>query len=156
MKKPSALERADASRLVTVTGHIAFRLTTLPGRAGWRGRQPKLLMQVRCSINQAEKSRLMPKKIPIAKGKRIPELGSVAQVSNYGRPVWKALGRKMNVLTREPIGTIFQAVIHQKITYMEVFVMRQHEPFISRYAKVFSDPKQFIRPSAWIVPRCGR
>jgi len=33
MKKPSADERADASRLVTVAGHIASnRRTTLPGR----------------------------------------------------------------------------------------------------------------------------
>jgi len=32
MKKPSADERADASRLVTVAGHIANWRTTLPGK----------------------------------------------------------------------------------------------------------------------------
>jgi len=45
MKKPSADERADASRLVTVAGHIAYTgEPPCPGRAGWRGRQPRLLM----------------------------------------------------------------------------------------------------------------
>ena len=46
MKKPSADERADASRLVTVAGHIALvGEPPCPGGAGWRGRQPRLLMQ---------------------------------------------------------------------------------------------------------------
>jgi hypothetical protein len=27
---------------LTVSGHIAFRLATLPGKAGWRGRRPHL------------------------------------------------------------------------------------------------------------------
>jgi hypothetical protein len=45
MKKPSADERADASRLVTVAGHIAFAgVPPCPGGAGWRGRQPNLFM----------------------------------------------------------------------------------------------------------------
>ena len=45
MKKPSANERADASRLVTVAGHIAFTgEPPCPGGAGWRGRQPRLSM----------------------------------------------------------------------------------------------------------------
>jgi hypothetical protein len=47
MKKPSSDERADASRLVTVSGHIAFTgEPPCPGGAGWRGRQPKLSMRV--------------------------------------------------------------------------------------------------------------
>ena len=45
MKKPSANERADASRLVTVAGRIASTgEPPCPGRAGWRGRQPRLSM----------------------------------------------------------------------------------------------------------------
>ena len=45
MKKPSTDERADASRLVTVAGHIASTgEPPYPGGAGWRGRQPKLFM----------------------------------------------------------------------------------------------------------------
>lgn len=48
MKKPSADERADASRLVTVAGHIANWRTTLPGK-GRLARASAQTLYVRCN-----------------------------------------------------------------------------------------------------------
>jgi len=57
----------------------------------------------------------------------------------------------------ESIGAILCSVVHQKMTIVQIFVMREDEALIGVLANVFFYPIQLVTPSRRIFPRrCGK
>lgn len=70
--------------------------------------------------------------------------GSHAQISHDGRPVWKALGTKVDMLTFKQVHVVPRAIVYQEISAVQVFVMRENQTLTSDLTQIFPDPEWLV------------